>query len=276
MLDRKQSHSIFASLERQLDKLAKKPASKNIHKFRTYGRRVETILSELGPDGRPLQKKLLKQLKRLRKKAGRVRDLDVQVATLRSLKIPQEPAHKVQLFRVLAEERDKDEKKIVDAFDKNTVRSLRRRLKHASREVDTGGAKDPLIMALAELAQLGRDHLALTEKTLHQYRVAGKRARYLAEVAGKSSAADQMIKQLKHMQDVIGDWHDWLKLTERAEELFGSSQESALVAALRNITRAKFRQAAEALTEMRAQLAEGKAGRKGPTRQLAKAEAAVA
>ena len=57
------------------------------------------------------------------------------------------------------------------------------------------------------------------------------------------------------MQDAIGDWHDWAQLTERAEKLFGAAQESALAAALRNVTRAKFRQAVNTLTETRAALA---------------------
>jgi hypothetical protein len=57
------------------------------------------------------------------------------------------------------------------------------------------------------------------------------------------------------MQDVIGDWHDWVQLADKAEKLFGGVQDSALVAALRNITRAKFRQAVNTLTETRAALA---------------------
>ncbi len=60
--------------------------------------------------------------------------------------------------------------------------------------------------------------------------------------------------QLKHMQDVIGDWHDWLKLTQRAEQLFGGVRDSALVAMLRNVTQAKFRQSVDAVAETRASL----------------------
>ena len=74
------------------------------------------------------------------------------------------------------------------------------------------------------------------------------------------------------MQDVIGDWHDWVQLAERAEKLFGGVQESALVAVLRNVTRAKFRQAVNTLTETRAALAAKKPAsitstRREPSRQ---------
>jgi hypothetical protein len=54
------------------------------------------------------------------------------------------------------------------------------------------------------------------------------------------------------MQDVIGDWHDWLKLTQKAEAIFGGVRDSALVAMLRNVTQAKFRQSVDAVAETRA------------------------
>ena len=82
----------------------------NVHKFRTSSRRVEVLVSDLAEQRSGNDKKLLKLLARLRKKAGRVRDLDVQSAALRSLKIPQEPGRKSQLMRTLAEERSQREK----------------------------------------------------------------------------------------------------------------------------------------------------------------------
>jgi CHAD domain-containing protein len=108
---------------------------------------------------------------------------------------------------------------------------------------------------LGKLAKLGRDHVTLTEKTLHQYRIIGKRARYIAELADQDAEAQRIVDQLKHMQDVIGDWHDWLKLTQKAEALFGGVRDSALVAMLRNVTQAKFRQSVDAVAETRAALA---------------------
>jgi CHAD domain-containing protein len=109
-------------------------------------------------------------------------------------------------------------------------------------------------LTLGKLAKLGRDHVTLTEKTLHQYRIIGKRARYIAELADQDVEAERIVDQLKHMQDVIGDWHDWLKLTQKAEALFGGVRDSALVAMLRNVTQAKFRQSVDAVAETRASL----------------------
>ncbi|MBV9574891.1 MAG: CHAD domain-containing protein, partial [Acidobacteriales bacterium] len=139
--------------------------------------------------------------------------------------------------------------------DADTLKELRKRLKRAAIRLGAAASADPLALAKEQLATLGRQHRPLTEKTLHQYRVTGKRARYLAEVATQDADAKYMIEQLTHMQDVLGDWHDWLKLTRSAEKLHGSEHASALVAALRNITQAKFRHAIIVLSETRAALA---------------------
>ena len=213
------------------------------------------LVSDLGERRSGNEKKLLKLLARLRKKAGRVRDLDVQSAALRSLKIPEQPVRKAQLTRTLAEERSQREKRLAKSLDKKTVAEIRKRLKRAAASLQISKNADPLTLARQKLNALEVEQGAVTEKTLHQFRIAGKRARYLAELAGKNAEASRVIALLNHMQDVIGDWHDWVQLAERAEKLFGGVQESALVAVLRNVTRAKFRQAVNTLSETRAALA---------------------
>ena len=103
-LNQENTRLTFRKLSRQLSRLASKPAPENIHKFRTSSRRVEVLVADLAQESGRNNRKLLKLLCRLRKKAGRVRDLDVQTAALRSLKIPQEPVRKSQLLRTLADE----------------------------------------------------------------------------------------------------------------------------------------------------------------------------
>jgi CHAD domain-containing protein len=283
-IDLKRSRLAFQRLGRELTKLAKKPAPESVHKFRTNSRRVEALLSEVAAQINRNERKLLKLLSRLRKKAGRVRDLDVEIAALRSLKIPEGNGHKSQFADALVEERASHEQKLVKAFDRATANEVRKRLKRAASEIDIPKNTEPLTLTLNKLANLGRDHATLTEKTLHQYRIIGKRARYIAELADHDSEAKRIVDQLKHMQDVIGDWHDWLKLTQKAEALFGGVRDSALVAMLRNVTQAKFRQSVDAVAETRAALcikksdpvhAAGSPNRK-PSTTSAEAGAAVA
>jgi CHAD domain-containing protein len=246
----------FRKLSRQLSRLAGKLSPENVHKFRTSSRRVEVLVSDLSERRSGNDKKLLKLLARLRKKAGRVRDLDVQSAALRSLKIPEQPVRKARLMRTLAEERSQREKRLIKSLDKKTVTEVRKRLKRAAASLEIPKNADPLTLARQKLDALEEvDQGVITEKTLHQFRIAGKRARYIAELASKDAEASRLIGLLNHMQDVIGDWHDWVQLAERAETLFGGVQESPLVAVLRNVTRAKFRQAVNTLAETRAALA---------------------
>ena len=253
-LDHENTRLTFRKLSRQLAKLASKPAAENIHRFRTSSRRVEVLVADLAHQRSRNDKKLLKMLGRLRKKAGRVRDLDVEIAALRSLKIPQEPVRKSQLMRTLAEERGKREKKLVKTLDKKTVSEVRKRLKRTASSLEIPKNIDPLAIALRKVTELELDQSAVSEETLHRFRIAGKRARYIAEMAGKSAEAAPLVEQLNHMQDSIGDWHDWAQLAQRAEKLFGGVQDSALVSALRNVARAKFRQAVNTLIEIRPKL----------------------
>jgi len=182
------------------------------------------------------------------------------------------------LLAALSEERARRQKKLETAFDRKNTRELRKRLKRAEAGLELSNAQ-PLAAALRLLAELPADHAPLSEKVLHQYRIIGKRARYLAELAGKDAEAQQVVASLKRMQDAIGDWHDWWKLSHRAEQLFAGTR-SPLVTALANITRAKFRIALNTLVETRNSIAAGKLHlapvRREADRERAQAKAAVA
>ena len=86
--------SLCRRVERELVKVWSKQDAESVHRFRSDARRLQTVLEELAPEAGRDHKKLLKALGRIRKRAGKVRDLDVQLAALRSLKIPQEPRRK--------------------------------------------------------------------------------------------------------------------------------------------------------------------------------------
>ena len=253
-MTRERSSVVFQRLERDLVKLSSKPVAENVHRFRTGTRRLQTLLQELSPQRDRNQKKLLKLLGRIRKRAGKVRDVDVQLAALRSLKFPQEPRRKTQLMHRLIELRSDCENKLGKALDKETLREVRKRLKRASKDFDPETTLDPLTVARRMLEQIEHPDTTLTEQLLHQYRIFGKRARYAAEFAPKSAQAAQFIAEVKRMQDALGDWRDWLTLTQTAGEQLGSVRESPLVAELHNVTGAKFRHAVTVLAQVRAKL----------------------
>src|SRR5579864_9376112 len=245
-LDR--SQLIFQKTERALLKLSSGQNAENVHSFRTTTRRLETLLEQLLSKRDRNQKKLLKMLNRIRRQAGKVRDLDVQLAALRSLKIPQEPRRKTQLTHGLIELRAKHEKKLRKLLTKDDIRDLRKRLRRASREVPSEATRDALKVAQAMVNEVVRVGGQVSEDLLHQYRTVLKRARYAAEFAPKSPQSTQFITHVKRLQDAVGNWHDWLILTQAAAKRLGDVNRSSLVAVLHNVTGSKFRQAVAALS----------------------------
>jgi len=250
------SQLAFRKTERALLKLSDRQDVESVHGFRTSSRRLQTLLKHLLPERDRNQKKLLKMLDRIRRRAGKVRDLDVQLSALRSLKVPQEPRRKTQLMQGLIELRARHEKKLRKMLTKDMIRELRKRLKRGAKEVQSKTSLDPLMVARSLLKEVVRPAGPVSEDLLHQYRTVVKRARYAAEFAPKSTEAAQFIGQVKRLQDAVGNWHDWLTLTQSASNRLGEVNQSSLVAALHNITGSKFRHAVAALSASLTQTAE--------------------
>jgi CHAD domain-containing protein len=242
------SHVVFQKTERALLKLSSEQSAESVHTFRTTSRRLQTLLEQILPNRDKDQKKLLKVLGRIRKRAGKVRDIDVQLAALRSLKIAQEPRRKTLLVHNLIELRVRHEKKLRKLLTKKEVKGIRKLLKLSLKSVKTENQRDPLVVAKKMLSKVVRPSGPVTEDLLHQYRLVVKRSRYAAEFAPKSAESAQFIAQLKRLQDTLGNWHDWLTLTQTASARLGEVNQSSLVAALHNVTGGKFRQAVAALS----------------------------
>ena len=250
-LDAKRSRDVFQKLDRDLAKLRSKAEAKGIHRFRTGTRRLQILLGELSPEVGGNEKKLLKQLGKLRKRAGKLRDIDVQLAALRGLKAPGEPRRKTYLINILIELRREHEKKLRRAATANVIREVHKRLKRSAKGFDAETARDPLDAARAMLQKLDAPETPPSEALLHQYRIVTKRARYATEFAVPSPEAIRFITNLKKIQDALGDWHDWLTLTQTSIQNVGEVRESPLVAELHNITGAKYRSAVAVVSRMR-------------------------
>ena len=240
--------SILRKTEKELLRLYSGHGAEAVHGFRTTTRRLQTLLEELVADHNRKNKKLLKALNRIRKSAGKVRDIDVQLEALRSLKIPQEPRRKTQLMHTLIELRAQHERKLRKILKTQDIRDIRKRLRRAERWVSFDSSHDPLLIARKMLSRVPVPRGPVDEETLHRYRLVVKRARYAAEFAPKSAETIRFLSDLKRLQDALGHWHDWLTLTETAMKRLGDVNESSLVAVLHNVTRGKFRHALSAVT----------------------------
>ena len=277
-VDHQRTQHLFKKLSQLLGQNATRPNPVAVHDLRTISRRVEALLDTLATEPDRNQRKLLRRLKRLRRRAGRVRDVDVQILALRTLKIGRDSARKGQLARHLNDRRARRERKLQKALDSGTVRDLRRRLTRCEKALlapppaprPATAAKaapaaaslkppqkeevQPVSLALRMFATVAKQQGAFTEATLHRFRNRSKRVRYVAEMAGDDAEANRIVSQIKRMQDAIGDWHDWFTLTQTAQKLFAEPVDSSLLAALRNVTRAKFMEATRHASDLKRSL----------------------
>jgi CHAD domain-containing protein len=276
-VDHQRTQHLFKKLSQLLGQNASRPHPEAVHDLRTISRRVEALLDALTTEPDRNQRKLLRRLKRLRRRAGRVRDVDVQIIALRTLKIGRDSGRKTQLARHLNDRRSRRERKLLKALDSGTVRDLRRRLIRtekallapppapqppaAAQAAPAASSKppqrveiQPVSLALRMFATIAKQQGAFTEATLHRFRTRSKRVRYVAEMAGDDPEAKRIVSQIKRMQDAIGDWHDWLTLTQTAQKLFAEPVDSPLIAALRNVTRAKFMEATRHASDLKRNL----------------------
>src|SRR5262249_46185352 len=111
-----------------LRKRPKKPGVNAIHNLRTSTRSLETTFATLGITTNAKVRRLLRDLRDVRKRAGRVRDMDVLTADVLTLTQEAKQECYVQLVEYLGAERIKYAKKL-----RNTVISagpqVRRNLK---------------------------------------------------------------------------------------------------------------------------------------------------
>lgn len=291
MIDQERTQSLFRKLDSLLSHRRAAATPDRVHQVRTTTRRLEAILEVCYPAPTTRVTKMLRQLKKLRRRAGAVRDLDVQSAALRGLKIGREGERKSRLLACLADERADRAAKFQKIVHSRKMVKLRKRLQQTALEMAEAAAPpelkgksappvwidfDPVASSLRMVAGLSRHAKSLNAENLHSYRTRCKRIRYVAEMAGNTAEAKRVVRALKRAQDVIGDWHDWVTLTETAEDLFHRSLDSALVAALRNISNAKFVEARtvavdaqrELMREYRAMLDRERAKKKSPAATL--------
>lgn len=87
------------------------------------------------------------------------------------------------------------------------------------------------VVALESFVRLVSEMEQLDAGNLHDFRKGAKKARYIAESAAEDAHAIAIGKALKRLQDDIGDWHDWLVLADEARAALGD-QSNELISLL--------------------------------------------
>jgi CHAD domain-containing protein len=238
---------ITTSLEASILLCLAKPRKIAVHRLRTAIRRVEAQLQLLAilPGLPPHQRqagKALRLLKKLRRAAGKVRDIDVQRDLLRTDAGSQKSPRRLdpelrkqsrQLRRDLKLKREKQAEQLLELLTRHQS-DLPLRFE---KLLDALAPAQALTLSEAELTSLTRtwfeDHAhrgadspatPQTTQQLHEVRKRAKTARYFAESAPESAkAAHRLAARFEKLQQTGGDWHDSYLLTEIAGHKLGTS-----------------------------------------------------
>jgi CHAD domain-containing protein len=254
----KRMRGLNRDLSAAVSKVLDEPKPKNVHRLRTTIRRIESLVSYANPEISKKEERTLEKMSDLRKRAGKVRDLDVQTDLLGTLGNGSTAKDRKTLAEILEKKRDQQAKRLASVVKKLQGAKFFDRLNRIAEQA--GVPQDsknrplaPLEEAKAQLEEMASDFgsgQTLKPSRLHETRVALKRIRYLAELAGESAEQNDFMRELKSAQDAIGDWHDWQELTERAEKRFSDRANCALLREARTVLSAHHSDATSSLNRL--------------------------
>ena len=247
-------------LRKMLNKIPRKPAPEQVHDLRTLMRRIEAMFRALMIESKRNQKRLLKALKPVRKKTGKVRDMDVLTGFASKLRPDGDEECLVELLEYLGAERYKQARKLhrVVQWNRKAIASRLKRsseyikkvLAHSQQhsEKETEWPIDAMSLALQlsnELASWPR----LDAGNVHPFRLKVKELRYALQLA-KNPDAD-LIESLGEVKDAIGEWHDWEELTGIAGKVLDHGPGRNLIRMIRSTAKEKFDHALSITNRMR-------------------------
>ena len=232
------------------------PPVEAVHRLRTSARRVEATLEllprlagaqGLGDAAEKLRDRWMGHLKKVRRAAGRVRDLDVHRTLLAENYLPHAETGSDTVaeelsaatrpgdgagLTVLAQALDVALKarrvaaanELCGTLDRRADRLVKAEEKFLAAIAQyrpAGRRKRPARLALEDYVRLADAMPFLDKRNLHDFRKGAKKARYVAESDEQNRAAGIIAKAIKRAQDGIGAWHDWDVLGAEAQEALG-------------------------------------------------------
>ena len=271
-LDPNQVDKPFKKLRKLLQKLPKQPSPELVHDIRTRARRVEATLTAFSLDQKRRGKRLLKAVTPVRKRAGKVRDIDVLTGFASTLSTNSDKECLLELLEHLGKQRFDRARKLHKTAARNqkiASQSLKRCssaiTKHVNRKK---GRNDWAIDASAAALQLSTELARwpkLTVGNLHPFRLKVKELRNVLQLSGKESSLVDMLGEVK---DTIGEWHDWTELGNIADEVLDHPQGCQLRSQIREEASRRFDKAIRLANSTRATLFEPPHSRRARTRPL--------
>lgn len=252
--------------------LVQQPTSKGAHFYRTSWRRFQAWSDVFHPETDSKQNQALRFLDKLRKATGKLRDSEVHRELLQKVATDQ-AAEKRKLDKALKARRDRCERKLRNRLREpiltgiwNILRSLDESPQGKEVRPTFHPIDGMITLALDEYRAFVQRHGKISPENLHQYRLQCKRFRYTAELAGDSPEVNALVETWKGAQDIIGEWHDYLTLTDVAEDILGNS---TVVTALQELTRQKYAESISAIETVENKLIRETVPKKRPRRASA-------
>jgi CHAD domain-containing protein len=268
-LDVRELDSRVQKLRKSLKNFPRNPTVEEVHDLRTRTRRVESILTALNINSKS-ERKLVAELKPIRRQAGEVRDMDVLTVHAVGLGLEDDPECLVRVVHHLGAQRERGAAKLYSNVRRH-AQQLRRGLKQSRRKLDKAlerfaearlklagkkdGSGEAPLHAVSEALRLSNELAAvarLDRNNLHAYRIELKRLRYILEMSdGDNPEQKPLLDALKKVQDMIGEWHDWLELSAIAADVLKKHGDCKLVKKIKQTTERKFAEALRATEQMR-------------------------
>lgn len=245
-IDQARIQKTLSKLEKFFRKIPKQPSPAEVHNLRTNARKLETMFQALGLDSASNERRLLKSVRRVRRRAGRVRDLDVLTGHLARTHADREQECEVQLLEYLGSKRRKQAGKLHNIISSQRS-DLKVRLRKASSKVDkclNKKAAESASQAAAQALRLSSElpiPRRLNRGNLHPYRLKVKELRYVLQLAPSSDS--EFVDDLGHVKDAIGEWHDWEELVAIANDVLDHGPGCGLLKKLKQTSESKFQEA---------------------------------
>ena len=246
-------------LRKLLSKLDSDPAPEQVHDLRTSARRFEAAFKALALGDAGIPKSVLKELKGLRKRAGKVRDMDVLTEFAASVPPKREEECHVRLLEHLGARRQRHAEKlhaelkqlrpgVGKALDKASLRMTRlfRRKSNGPADSAVANAAATALRLCAQLAAPPR----LGKTNLHPYRLKVKELQNILLMA-EAPSRPRFVQDLGRVKDAIGEWHDWEELVGIASKLADHGGTCLLVTEIKRTAESKYEHALSLACKLR-------------------------
>jgi len=250
-LDLERIHKSARRVAKFVKRNPKRPTSGAVHRLRTSARHLENALVTLELESKRGIDALLRRLKKTHRLAGAVRDMDVLTGNALTIDGRGEQDCLVRLLEHLGAERSKRAGKLRAALAKRrrqARRSLERGLERVERvsersrqnddEASVHAAVARALQAKSALSHPGR----LTRNNLHAYRLKVKELRDILRLSAEA-ADSALVPKLEEVKAAIGDWHDWVELSEIAAEVLDHGAACELSKRIAATRESKYRHA---------------------------------